>query len=294
MALAGAPDDINDLLAVATKCYRSRDFVSARGLCRTILKRDPQHVRSLVLLGDMAQQEDCNNQAIKFLNRALALDPRDTAAHDNIAIAYQALGRRAEAVQHFMQAIAFGLSDPELLVKQSAAVAIPLKRCLDAWPRHLRLVELCDAQGVASIAKELLLLALMQSRPIFDVGLERLLTHLRRDLLRLTTEDRSKVLENDELEFYCALAQQCFINEYVFALDNVEREQSQKIYERISDALENSEQIALLDLIAAAGYVPLCGLPKASSLLDRTWPDAVARLLISAGSRALGRKIRHR
>ena len=88
------------------------------------------------------------------------------------------------------------------------------------------------------------------------------------------------MLENDELEFYCALAQQCFINEYVFALDNVEREQSQKIYEQISDALENGGQIALLDLIAAACYVPLCGLPKASSLLDRTWPDAVARLLI--------------
>ena len=164
--LARAPDELNDLLAVATKCYRSRDFVSARSLCRTILERDSQHVRSLVLLGDMAQQEACNNQAIKFLNRALAINPRDTAAHDNIAIAYQALGRRAEAVQHFMQAIAFGLSDPELLIKQSAAVAV-----LDAWPRHLRLVELCDAQGVAPIAKELLLLALMQSRPVFDAGL---------------------------------------------------------------------------------------------------------------------------
>ena len=102
-------------------------------------------MRTLVLLGDMAQQEDRNNQAIKFLNRALALDPRDTAAHDNIAIAYQALGRRGEAVRHFMQAIAFGLTDLEMLVKQSAAVAVPLKRCLDAWPRHLRLVELCDA-----------------------------------------------------------------------------------------------------------------------------------------------------
>ena len=75
----------------------------------------------------MAQQEGCNNQAIKFLNRALAIDPRDTAAHDNIAIAYQALGRRGEAVQHFMQAIALGLSDPELLVKQSATVAVPLE-----------------------------------------------------------------------------------------------------------------------------------------------------------------------
>jgi 2-polyprenyl-3-methyl-5-hydroxy-6-metoxy-1,4-benzoquinol methylase len=278
-ASARAADNIDDLVATATKCYRDHDFVSARNVCRAILARDSQHLRSLVLLGDMAQQEGRNNQAVKFLDKALTLDPRDTAAHDNIAMAYQALGRRGEAIQHFVQAIAFGLSDPELLVKQSAAVAIPLKRCLDAWPRRLQLDELCDTQDVVPIANESLLLALMQSRPIFDAGLEQLLTQLRRDLLRLATEDRSKVLENDELEFYCALAQQCFINEYIFALDDVERDQSQKIYERISEALEGRGQIDLLDLVAAASYLPLSNLPKASSLLDRTWPDAVDRLL---------------
>lgn len=276
---AHGTDNIDDLVATATKCYRDRDFVSARNACRAILARNSEHLRSLVLLGDMAQQEGRNNQAIKFLDKALTLDHRDVAAHDNIAMAYQALGRRSEAIQHFVQAIAFGLSDPELLVKQSAAVAVPLKRCLDAWPRRLHLSELCDAQGLAPIAKQALLLALMQSRPIFDVGLEQLFTQLRRNLLRLATENRSKVLENDELEFYCALAQQCFINEYVFTLDDVERDQSQKIYKRISEALEGCGQIDVLDLVAAASYLPLSGLPKASSLLDRTWPKAVEGLL---------------
>ena len=236
-------------------------------------------MRTLVLLGDMAQQEDRNNQAIKFLNRALALDPRNTAAHDNIAIAYQALGRRGEAVRHFMQAIALGLADVEMLVKQSATVAVPLKRCLDASPRRLELAELFGAGGVGPIAKEALLLALMQSKPVFDIELERLLTAIRRDLLRLATEDRSNELDPDELEFYCALAQQCFVNEYVFALDDGERVQSQKIHNRVSDALETDGKISLLDLIVTASYLPLHDLPMASSLLNRTWPDAVARLL---------------
>ena len=58
--------------------------------------------------------------------------------------------------------------------------------------------------------KKELLLALMQSKPVFDIELERLLTAIRRDLLRLATEDRSNELDPDELEFYCVLAQQCF------------------------------------------------------------------------------------
>ena len=237
-------------------------------------------MRTLVLLGDMAQQEGRNNQAIKFLNRALALDPRNTAAHDNIAIAYQALGRRGEAVQHFMRAIALGLADVEMLVKQSATVAVPLKRCLDASPRRLELAELFGAEGVGPIAREPLLLALMQSKPVSDIELERLLTAIRRNLLRLATEgSRPNELDTDELEFYCALAHQCFVNEYVFALDDGERVQSQKIYNQVSDALETDGKISLLDLIVIASYLPLHDLPMASSLLNRTWPDAVARLL---------------
>ena len=271
--------DIKDLFAVATTHYRNRDFASARKLCRAVLHQDSQHVQSLVLLGDMAQQEGCNKQSIKFLNQALVLDPQNAAAHDTIAIAYQVLERRHDAVQHFMHAISFGLSDPELLVKSSAAVSVPLTRCLDAWPRHLPRRALCGVDGVRPIAKEALLLALMQARPVFDVGLERLLTTLRRDLLRTVVEDESNVLETDEIDFYCALALQCFINEYVYAVDDDEREQSKKICGRISNALEAGKDTSVLDLIVAGSYRPLHRLPMSSLLLERTWPESVARLL---------------
>jgi len=112
-------DGIEDLFAAAMVRYRNGELVPSQRLCRAILARDSRHVRSLVLLGDMAQQEGRNNQAIKLLKKALSLHPGDATAHDNIAIAYQALGRRKEAVWHFTQAIALGLRDPHTLVKQS-------------------------------------------------------------------------------------------------------------------------------------------------------------------------------
>ncbi len=259
--------------------YRRREFVPAQNLCRDILARDPRHVRGLVLLGDIVQQDGRNKQAVKLLGQALALDSSDVAAHDNIAIAYQALGRRDEAVRHFTQALALGLGDAENLVKHSAAVAPPLRRLTDAWPRQLLLADLLGDQGTAPLAGEALLLALLKSRPIHDIELERLLTAIRRGLLQHAAEGETSILEPDALKFFCALAQQCFINEYIFALSGVERAQLQQVKDRIVAALAIGAQIAPLDLVVAASYFPLHGLPAAAAFLNRAYPEAMARLL---------------
>ena len=184
---------------------------------------NPRHLRSLVLLGDVVQQGGRNKLAVKLLGQALELDRTDAAAHDNIAIAYQALGRMDEAVAHFTHAMALGLRDPEILVKQSAAVTAPLKRLADAWPRQVRLAELLGAQGASAMARDAMVLALLQSKVVHDLELERLLTAIRRGLLQHAIEGDRQSVDDDGLAFFCALAQQCFLNEYVFALGDIER-----------------------------------------------------------------------
>jgi 2-polyprenyl-3-methyl-5-hydroxy-6-metoxy-1,4-benzoquinol methylase/Flp pilus assembly protein TadD len=269
----------DDIYAAAISHYRKGEFVQAENLCRLALGREPRHLRSLVLLGDIVQQGGRNKLAVKLLSQALELDRTDAAAHDNIAIAYQALGRMAEAVAHFTHAMALGLRDPEILVKQSAAVTAPLKRLADAWPRQVRLAELLGAQGAGAMAKEAMLLALLQSRVAHDFELERLLTAIRRGLLQHAIEDGLQPVDDDGFEFLCALAQQCFLNEYVFALGDIERTHVQQVEDRIGAALGAGAAIAPLDLIVAASYLPLHKLPGASSLLARSWPDAIDRLL---------------
>src|SRR5215472_5833759 len=117
LAPAPAAASADDVYATAMTHYRKGEFVQAENLCRLVLNREPQHRRSLVLLGDLVQQSGRNKLAVKLLSQALDLDGTDTAAHDTIAIAYQALGRRDEAIRHFTNAIALGLHDPEMLVK---------------------------------------------------------------------------------------------------------------------------------------------------------------------------------
>jgi 2-polyprenyl-3-methyl-5-hydroxy-6-metoxy-1,4-benzoquinol methylase/tetratricopeptide (TPR) repeat protein len=269
----------DDVYATAISHYRKGEFVQAENLCRLALNREPRHLRSLVLLGDVVQQGGRNKLAVKLLSQALELDRTDAVAHDNIAIAYQALGRMDEAVAHFTHAIALGLRDPEILVKQSAAVTAPLKRLADAWPRKVRLAELLGAQGAHAMAQEAMVLALLQSKVVHDLELERLLTAIRSGLLQHAVEGDLQPVDNGCLEFFCALAQQCFLNEYVFALGDIERTQVRQVEDRIVAALQTGADIAPLDLIVAASYLPLHRPPGAASLLTRAWPDAIERLL---------------
>jgi 2-polyprenyl-3-methyl-5-hydroxy-6-metoxy-1,4-benzoquinol methylase/Flp pilus assembly protein TadD len=269
----------DDVYAAAISHYRRGEFVQAENLCRLALNRDARHLRSLVLLGDIVQQGGRNKLAVKLLNQALELDRTDAVAHDNIAIAYQALGRMAEAVAHFTHAMSLGLRDPEILVKQSAAVTAPLKRLADAWPRQVRLAELLGVQGANAMAREAMLLALLQSKVVHDLDLELVLTAIRRGLLQHATEADWQPADDEGLAFFCALAQQCFLNEYVFALDEIERAQVQQVEDRVVAELRAGAAIASFDLIAAASYLPLHKLRGAASLLTRSWPDPIERLL---------------
>ena len=274
------PPSAEDAYAAAVAHYRRREFVPAQRLCREILSHSPDHVGSLVLLGDIVQQDGRNKQAIRLLTQALALDPRNATAHDNLAIAYQTVGRRDDAVAHFGQALTLGLTNAETLIKQSAAVAAPLQQIAAAWPRTLTLADLLGDRGAGPLGREALLLALLRLRPVHDIELERLLTAIRRGVLQGAAEGVEPVLDADATEFYCALAEQCFINEYVFAQDDGEHAQLLELQARIAATLDAGASIAPRDLIAAASYQPLHTLPKAAALLQLTFSNQIARLLV--------------
>jgi 2-polyprenyl-3-methyl-5-hydroxy-6-metoxy-1,4-benzoquinol methylase len=184
-----------------------------------------------------------------------------------------------EAVAHFTHAVALGLRDPEMLVKQSAAVAAALKRLADAWPRQLPLADLLGAQGAGAMARDAMLIALLQSKVLHDLELERLLGAIRRGLLQSAIEGDAHFVDGEFLEFFCALAQQCFLNEYIFALGETEWTQVRQVRDRIAAALVAGADISPLDLIVTASYLPLHQLPMASALLGASWPDAIERLL---------------
>ena len=175
------------------------------------------------------------------------------------------------------------------LIRLDPDIGESIARAQSAWPRRLPAQELFGAQGLPALASELLLHSLLHSTPIRDLDFERFLTLARHALLEAALDETgtmatgdaaSNSLTEDSLSFYCALARQCFINEYVFALTDDEADKVERLRSRLIEALASRSPVPVLTLVAVAAYFPLHSLPQAHELQRLVWPDAVAAVLL--------------
>ena len=277
---AGA--SIANLTAKAGWLHRLGQIGEAQEICRQILARDPAHVQSLNLLGVMAQASGDHRLAVKMFVKALAPDELNAACHYNIGNSYQALGRRTEAVVHFKKALALGMGEKAAAyILQSPVIASCVARVAKRPPLQLQKGELFDPGGVAALADDIFLRCAMEATTLQSLELESLLGYSRAELLQLVSRqgtDASEIAE-DIVGFACALAQQCFINEYIYAQTGEETELSKTLRDRLLQDLTSGAAIAPVTLAVVAAYFPLHTMPMAQALLHRDWPAVAAGLV---------------
>jgi tetratricopeptide (TPR) repeat protein/SAM-dependent methyltransferase len=163
------------------------------------------------------------------------------------------------------------------LVKLNPAIRDACARADRAWPKRLVLEDLSGR--LTAIVDDPLLIVLLETVPVCDVALERGLTGMRSVFLAAAGEGPMTPKEDGLLRFWCALARQCFINEYVFDATPDELEIVRRIRDRLVRAIEAGGSVPVLWLVAATAYLPLHSLLGAEALLDRSWSPAVAALL---------------
>jgi tetratricopeptide (TPR) repeat protein/2-polyprenyl-3-methyl-5-hydroxy-6-metoxy-1,4-benzoquinol methylase len=172
-------------------------------------------------------------------------------------------------------------------------IKLSCERAASAWPRRLTLVELLGARGLAALAEETLLLALLESCPVCDLALERLLTNVRRGLLEAAVAGNREAGDGARLEFHCALARQCFINEFVFSVNEDELREAGALRDRLGAALASGTPVAPEWIAAVGCYFPLLSVPGAASLRDRSFSaplDALLRLQVDEPLEELGNR----
>jgi hypothetical protein len=162
------------------------------------------------------------------------------------------------------------------LIKLDAVVNGFIARVDSSWPARLPATELLDLS--IALSRDQLLCRLLESSPITDVGLERLLTNVR--LAMLTTSTVDNRCDERLLGFYCTVARQCFINQYVFSMTEVEADQAQRLQASLERALAMGDPCPDLWPAIMGAYFPLHTLSKAEALLDRSWHACVSALLV--------------
>ena len=232
---------------------------------------------------------DRPDEALRILAKAIA-GGAATAETKGLFVQFLREHRGAPRVDNLAGLLAQALSEPWSRPGKVGLVASPLirndmqlrpsiARAAAAWPRRLSGRELWDQPGRAALFAHRLLAALLKSAPVCDVALERFLTNVRFAMLEAATAAPAAAIEQEAVDFCCALAQQCFLNEYVYDCTEAEADQAQGLCSSVASALASGATVSSLELAALACYLPLHSLPRPDALLERTWPAAAIELL---------------
>ena len=94
----------------AVRHHQAGQFDEADRLYRKVLATDPRNLHALHLRGALAHAAGRNEDAVKLIGGAIALNGEVPDFHYNIGLALWALDRRQEASSHWARAIALNPS----------------------------------------------------------------------------------------------------------------------------------------------------------------------------------------
>jgi tetratricopeptide (TPR) repeat protein len=191
------------------------------------------------------------NEAIKLYKQVLALQPDHAEACNNLGCVLLSQGKRDAASDCFERALVllpqlFDEFDSvaAMLCAVNPALAQGAKRAASAWPQRLPARDLLGSFDFAAIGSDALLRRVLESTTVRNVDLERFLTSIRLDLLR--NASNGTAVDETELGFCCALAKQCFINEYVFATTSEEAAQAERLRQMLVESLAQGVDVSAL------------------------------------------------
>lgn len=159
------------------------------------------------------------------------------------------------------------------LVCKDAAVASLLDCTNDADGGLARIEQAFSEGRLASLAGMPLLLVLLEEALITNYTLERLLRAVRHVLLLAIVPNKAAQLESTHwTNFIAALAQQCFANEYVYAVTAEEEAAAARLITDAQTILNQNTLCPAAALMLIGAYQALYRLPFAEKIPADGWP----------------------
>ena len=89
----------------AVQSQKAHNFKVAEKLYKKILKKHPNHIQSINLLGTLSLQTENLEQAKQLFDKSLKINPKDSQIHNNLGIVFKKLEEPRKSIQCFQKAI---------------------------------------------------------------------------------------------------------------------------------------------------------------------------------------------
>ena len=161
------------------------------------------------------------------------------------------------------------------LLRLNQGLEVHVEQAVAAPVAHVVLASLSPAVYESRLLRTWLLAA-----PVSNLRLERFLTGARRAILETAMAGQPRNSHHPLfIEFAAALAQQCFINEYVFWCEDDEWVKANRLRDLLLEALNSKATVPDVWIAAVAAYFPLYSLPFELPG-ERAWCDAVSAIIV--------------
>jgi len=283
---------------------------------REALNIDPNFYEVHLSLGNALWEQGLLEVAVASYQRAIDINPHSAEVHGLLGGMFKEMGRLGEAFTSYRRAVAiepqndlfwggmaesikslsFPSSDDTLLADLLHLIEMPNVRpsnitrpILSALRHHPNFSKVLELTGSGKSEAEIsyddvagqlsaipLFLRIMSLCPIDDLEIERMLTVVRRTMLKETLVGKG---DDKDLAFSAALALQCFTNEYIYSETDEEKAAVEQLHQQIAALVEKEHDIHPSLVTALGAYRPLYGLPWARDVCDREWAGDIKQVI---------------
>lgn len=153
------------------------------------------------------------------------------------------------------------------LIKSNRDIGQCIERAVASWPTMLSKEALFGKEGLAAAAIDDLLCAVLENTPAAGLDFEHFLALARRAILLDVLASQAPDKDDPSLlRFCCALARQCYINEYVYNCSTEEHDGVTWLRDAISRRVADAKSVPGIWVAALACYCPLSLLPDRQRL----------------------------
>lgn len=159
------------------------------------------------------------------------------------------------------------------LIQSTPVLGESIERAIASWPAPLSSADLFGCDGIPALASDALFNAVLENTPALGLEFEHFLTLARHALLidAVTSPSREEA-DPSALRLQCAIARQCYINEYVYAETPQEREGVAWLRDAITQRIAETKAVPAGWIAALASYSPLFLLPECDRLANAAAP----------------------
>ena len=263
------------------------DFQKAKSCYENAIKIDPNYFNGFNNLAIIFHKFGESQKAIHFHEKAIELNPNLTIAHNNLGLIFNELGEYLKALKCFERALQIDPNDSELVnnltnsfrfikIDNIMKSHLDLKKLFlflfrnkNIYHKHINnniivfLFEtknynqretflntktpLLENEIIQKFLNEELLQLVLQKSLLSDIFFEKLIIRIRSELLLTLNSNR------DHLDFIISLAEQCWLNEFIYAQSDKEI----NFVKQLKDKIENDKEINELEIAILGCYTPL-------------------------------------